>query len=234
MIVELLERLIPVWIAGAVILNIVVISFGGAMLVVWLLGGLWRLLFGNESRTCRSRVQPRSNVSWAWPTLGSGNASAGPTGFEGLLEMATGQRRRLNRRGRKHGGVMNRLSSFVLAAAIVAPNPTITPGATRPLTRAQICSTAWGRDVRHVTTSMKREIAKRYGLAFPVPYKVEWDHLIPRELGGADDVRNLWPQPWTDARTIKDPEENRLHKLVCQGLLSLSAAQDQMRHWRKP
>jgi hypothetical protein len=42
----------------------------------------------------------------------------------------------------------------------------------------------------------------------------EIDHLISRELGGADEVANLWPQsyggqPWN--AVLKDKLENRLH-----------------------
>jgi hypothetical protein len=60
--------------------------------------------------------------------------------------------------------------------------------------------------------------------------KFEIDHVIPRELGGADSVLNLWPQPWPDAHK-KDREENRLHRAVCAGTVTLEDAQEQMRRW---
>jgi hypothetical protein len=47
--------------------------------------------------------------------------------------------------------------------------------------------------------------------------RCEIDHLISRELGGADDVKNFWPQPYgTHAwnAVLKDRVENRLHKEV--------------------
>lgn len=134
------------------------------------------------------------------------------------------------------------------AGGILLPNAAVTPGATRPLTKAETCSTAWGRDRRHVTVAMKRTVCRFYGLACPVTGGrsahagatrctgkasichggVEIDHLIPRELGGADDVRNLWPQPWTQARK-KDTLENFLHRSVCAGHLSLPDAQEAIR-----
>ena len=119
---------------------------------------------------------------------------------------------------------------MALAALPVQPDASKTPGAVRALTTEQVCSIQWGKDVRHVTERMKKESAARYGLAYPVA-DVEWDHLIPRELGGADATDNLWPQAWTQARRLKDPAENRLHRQVCVGTLSLAAAQEQMRQW---
>jgi hypothetical protein len=58
--------------------------------------------------------------------------------------------------------------------------------------------------------------------------RCEIDHLISRELGGADDVRNLWPEAYgTSPRNAvrKDRLENALHKEVCAGGLTLEAAQ---------
>lgn len=131
---------------------------------------------------------------------------------------------------------MRALLAFLLVALHAAPNPAVTPGLARYLNREQVCSVQWGLDRRHVTEAMKRQVAAAYGL--PRASIVarghgpccEFDHLIPRELGGADDVRNLWPQRWTEAH-VKDQEENRLHRAVCAGTLTLQQARDQMRQW---
>lgn len=53
------------------------------------------------------------------------------------------------------------------------------------------------------------------------------DHLIPLELGGSNDIKNLWPQPdaprpgWGE----KDELENELHGEVCDGKVPLADAQ---------
>lgn len=113
------------------------------------------------------------------------------------------------------------------------PDPARTPGVTRPLTVQTICATKWGKDARAVTEAMKRQVAATYGLprasivGFTKGPCCEFDHLISRELGGADDVRNLWPQPWIAAKQ-KDRLENKLHALVCAGSLSLADAQHQI------
>jgi hypothetical protein len=110
------------------------------------------------------------------------------------------------------------------------PDPALTPGVARPLTRAQICGTKWGRDRRAVTTTMRHDVFARYRIPYEKHALYELDHLIPRELGGADDEANLWPEPWADAHQ-KDKQENALHVAVCRGTVSLEAAQQQMRRY---
>lgn len=128
---------------------------------------------------------------------------------------------------------------FLLGAAFGAdlPNSDITPGVTRTdLTTNQVCNTKWGKDHRNVTASMKKQAFSNYGLSGNLDRSCktdahgrhfEIDHLISRELGGADDVDNLWPQcyagNWNAVK--KDRLENRLHKLVCNKTLSLEEAQ---------
>lgn len=118
------------------------------------------------------------------------------------------------------------------ALAGALPDPHLTPGAFNPsLSVAAICSTKWGKDARHVTAAMKRQVFQEYGLAgnsapYCRPKGCEIDHLISRELGGSDEITNLWPQsyagPW-NAR-LKDRLENRLHREVCSGAVTLDKA----------
>jgi hypothetical protein len=119
---------------------------------------------------------------------------------------------------------------LALVGALVQPNPALTPGIVRPMTRAAVCAVRWGLDRRHVTQAMRRAVFTRYGVPWADRRLYELDHLVPRELAGADDVLNLWPEIWSDAHT-KDHEENRLHQAVCAGTLSLAEAQDRMRRW---
>lgn len=125
---------------------------------------------------------------------------------------------------------------FLPLLLIILLNPLLTPGVVRPLTVEQICSTTWGTDRRLVTEKMKQQVITSYGLkreAVKARGKgpcCEIDHQIPRSLGGADDVRNLRPQPWDEADR-KDQQEARLHRLVCSGQLPLATAQEFMRLW---
>lgn len=140
----------------------------------------------------------------------------------------------------------------ILVLGPVAPDPKLTPGVLaldahgRPLSVATICSTRWGKDARHVSEAMKQEVARRYGVRYPAiraghrltaaeraqRAKWEMDHLWSRENGGADDVDNLWPQPIDDARK-KDALENRLHRAVCAGAITLDEARAQLSAWGK-
>lgn len=121
---------------------------------------------------------------------------------------------------------------------LTLPDPMLTPGVVRTdITQDNICKTKWGKDRRFVTAAMKREVFARYGLSGNDDpactrdkhgRKCELDHLISRELGGADDVDNIWPQPyggfpWNAVR--KDRVENRLHKEICAGNITLQDAQ---------
>lgn len=119
---------------------------------------------------------------------------------------------------------------LLLALALALPDPHWTPGAVRPLTTTQVCGTRWGLDRRHVTLAMRQEVFRRYGIPWSQHAQYEVDHLIPRELGGADDLANLWPQPWPDAHE-KDKAENAAHRAVCAGTMRLDVARLSLASW---
>jgi len=108
------------------------------------------------------------------------------------------------------------------------PAPGLTPGIVLHVTVAQVCVTGYAGGVRNVTESEKEAVYARNGVAH-VPYQHEVDHLISLDIGGSNDIRNLWPEPYAGrwgART-KDVLENTLHDLVCSRRLSLESAQQQ-------
>jgi len=109
-------------------------------------------------------------------------------------------------------------------SAILLPDPAVTPGQAVPMDVATLCATKWGLDARHVTERMKAQTYADYGAVKRKGLCCEVDHLVSRELGGADVQDNLWPQPWRQAR-MKDRVENWLHREVCAGRRSLATAQ---------
>lgn len=113
------------------------------------------------------------------------------------------------------------------------PNPALTPGSVFPaVTVDQVCTSGYTASVRNVSVEEKRRVHAEYGLAYPqAPGTYEVDHFIPLELGGNNDLSNLWPEPADPAPGFhqKDQVENFLHDQVCRRQLSLSAAQTQIR-----
>lgn len=105
------------------------------------------------------------------------------------------------------------------------PDRACSPGAYYSgLTTAVLCSPRFRTSsVRHVTQAAKYAVEVEYWLA-PRHYgrTLEIDHIVPLELGGSNDIANLFPE--RDYRQ-KDALENRLHALVCAGHMQLRAAQ---------
>jgi hypothetical protein len=80
------------------------------------------------------------------------------------------------------------------AEPVFSPDPRKTPGMTSALTQWQVCRQETA-EVRSIPASMGKEVFEKYGIVAPPPRAYELDFLISPELGGAEDVRNLWPQP---------------------------------------
>lgn len=122
------------------------------------------------------------------------------------------------------------------------PDPNCTPGAvdarvTQADIGATICRSGYTSSVRppeSMTEPAKYRSMDTYGAAGSAG-RYEYDHLVPLELGGSSDVRNLWPEPnqgspsqfdSTDSFGInaKDGVEDRLKDAVCAGQVALAAA----------
>ncbi len=112
------------------------------------------------------------------------------------------------------------------------PDHNCTPGAIfSEASLDQICVHGYTATVRSVSSSLKKQVYAEYGLSYPQPTGAyEADHLIPLELGGSNDIANLFPeaaQP-TPGFHEKDLVENYLNQEVCAKHISLAAAQQQI------
>lgn len=111
------------------------------------------------------------------------------------------------------------------------PDSACTPGAIIPAaTPDQICQPGYARSVRDVAEALKVQVYAAYGIRSHAPGEYEIDHLISLELGGSNDIANLWPEA-ADPRPgfhEKDQVENYLHDQVCAGQESLQEAQAQI------
>jgi len=74
-------------------------------------------------------------------------------------------------------------------------------------------------------------VFKEYNINYP-PLRglYEVDHLIPLEVGGNNDIKNLWPEPTKPfpGSFQKDVVENYLHDMVCIKKLDITDAQNQI------
>lgn len=53
---------------------------------------------------------------------------------------------------------------------------------------------------RNLTTEEKKEVSRRYNLPWEEHSAYQFDHLLSLCLGGSNDLRNIWPMPYEDAR----------------------------------
>ena len=121
------------------------------------------------------------------------------------------------------------LLSVAAHAAADVPNPSLTPGGASPVvTQANIgstiCMPGYSSSVRKVSNATKHQVYVSYNIAKAKQRLYVVDHLIPLEVGGANDIANLWPEPKGEAK-LKDKLENTLHGDVCRNDLTLAEAQ---------
>jgi hypothetical protein len=112
--------------------------------------------------------------------------------------------------------------------AAALPDPKLTPGSTRALALAELCSTGHDEVIRAVPNRLQQDVFREYGIAGARATDYEVDYLITPGLGGSDDIRNLWPEPHYNTEWnsyVKDQLEDHLHRLVCGGEVGLAAAQ---------
>jgi hypothetical protein len=110
------------------------------------------------------------------------------------------------------------------------PDKRCSPGAYYSgLTKAVICASNFRTStIRNVPTSEKHAVEREYGMVVrSYGRTIEIDHIVSLELGGSNDIANLYPEPGSGAASyqVKDKLENKLHDLVCTGAMTLRAAQ---------
>lgn len=107
------------------------------------------------------------------------------------------------------------------------PDSKLTPGAILPVTKDDVCVPLYTAKVRNVPESEKKAVFKEYWVTYPTTKPYEVDHFISLELGGSNDITNLWPEPAdpTPGFHQKDLYENTAHRQVCKWEITLWEAQ---------
>jgi hypothetical protein len=108
----------------------------------------------------------------------------------------------------------------------LVPDAKLTPGAVQSLSVGQVC-VAGGPAENRPPATVRKAVFHEYGMDGAAPQAYEVDHLITPALGGSDDIRNLWPEPYSSEWNahVKDELEDYLHDQVCRGKLDLPTAQ---------
>ncbi len=111
------------------------------------------------------------------------------------------------------------------------PDKDCTPGAVYPTATVDlVCQPGYSKSVRNVPENEKDQVYAEYTIETHTTGQYEVDHLISLELGGSNDIANLWPeaaQPQPGFHE-KDKIENYLHDQVCNGTISLQQAQQEI------
>ncbi len=111
------------------------------------------------------------------------------------------------------------------------PDSACTPGAIfADATKDKICVSGYASSVRNVPTSEKDAVYAEYGITSHYTGEYEVDHLVSLELGGSNDIANLWPEAASPTPGFhqKDQVENYLHDQVCSGKIALTEAQNEI------
>ncbi len=116
------------------------------------------------------------------------------------------------------------------------PDPACSPGAVLTTDTSVICISGYTQTVRDVPDSERQQVFAEYGIDYSLHSGYEVDHIISLELGGSNDISNLYPESYSiqyGAR-VKDKLENYLHAQVCSGKLSITVAQAEIStNWLK-
>lgn len=131
-----------------------------------------------------------------------------------------------NTTGTLHFGVQTKTSGCYARGKL--PDPDCTPGAViAGVTKADVCTPGYSQSVRNVPQAEKNQVYAEYSISHHVSGDYEVDHFVSLELGGSNDIANLWPEPANPQPGFheKDKVENYLHAQVCSGAITLQEAQ---------
>ncbi len=108
------------------------------------------------------------------------------------------------------------------------PDPRLTPGRFRTLGVDEVCAARSYEQARVNSPELKQAVLREYGMPNTASADHEIDFLVIPELGGTEELQNLWPEPYASTvwnAHVKDDLEERLHTLVCERKIDLATAQ---------
>ena len=137
-------------------------------------------------------------------------------------------------------GVPSSVDARSVRSPLAEPLGALLADVTQASISTTICTPGWTATVRPSTSytqGVKSKLLKEAGMNPDRAVDYELDHFVPLALGGHPrSLDNLWLQRWDgewNAR-VKDRLERRLQVMVCEGRLTLRAAQAAVeRNWKR-
>jgi hypothetical protein len=127
-----------------------------------------------------------------------------------------------------HLGVRTKTGGCIANQAL--PDRACSPGAVLTTDTSVICAPGYSQRVRDVPASEKQQVLAEYGIDWSLHSGYEVDHVVSLELGGSNEISNLFPESYSiqyGAR-VKDKLEDHLHDQVCAHGMPLAVAQQQI------
>lgn len=111
------------------------------------------------------------------------------------------------------------------------PNPILTPGNVLTMDSDLLCIPGESEKLNNVPESMIKQVFKNYNIKYPTTKEYAVDHFIPLNLGGSNDIKNLWPQGATPLPGYKEKNiaEKYLYTLMCNKTINISEAQQRIK-----
>ena len=126
------------------------------------------------------------------------------------------------------------LFSSLTALAVTQPDWSRTPGVLCTVHDPDFDGFRYPAKIAHcgrsVSAAEKRRVAQIYGIPQSQWNNYEFDHLIPLNAGGSNDIGNIWPQPILEAKQ-KDVVEQKVFNGLSAGTMTQAQALQLIRAW---
>jgi len=115
-------------------------------------------------------------------------------------------------------------------------DPKLTPGDVLPVSSTEVCRAGYTDVIPVLSPQLKGRVFAEYHITHQRPGEYQITHLIPLDLGGSNDIKNLFPiqvsANWKGHEVgayTRRALIARLHSLVCGGKMKLAEAQEVIR-----